>query len=330
MRVGIYCDLRNPAPWDLPWDQHYRRALERIEGAERLGLDSVWFTEHHLFEDGYLPQPLMAAAAVAVRTTRMRIGTGVVLAPLRPPIEIAEQAAIVDILSGGRLELGLGAGYAEPEFAAFGVRSGDRFRLLERTLVEIPDLWESGRVTPPPLQSPPPIWAGVSGPRGARMAGRLGLGLLWLDPALHHEYMAGIAAGGHDQASARMGGLVNLVIADDPEAAWSQIKPNVVHQARTYMEARFAKPGDADPSLPALDPERLRSPGPNMHPPHFDVVTAAEAVARMRKWLGPLPVTDVFFWDSIAGMPEELARRHLELVATQVAPEFRPSLSDPF
>src|SRR3954453_16699104 len=120
MRVGIYTDLRNPPPWRRDWAGHYARVLDRIGEAERLGLDSVWLSEHHLFEDGYLPQPLTFAAAIASRTSRMRIGTPVLLAPLRPAVQIAEEAAIVDLVSEGRLELGLGSGYLPDEFAAFG------------------------------------------------------------------------------------------------------------------------------------------------------------------------------------------------------------------
>jgi alkanesulfonate monooxygenase SsuD/methylene tetrahydromethanopterin reductase-like flavin-dependent oxidoreductase (luciferase family) len=321
MRVGMYCDLRNPAAWERPWSEHYGRALERIEEGERLGLDSVWLTEHHLFEDGYLPQPLTLAAAIAARTERIRIGTAVVLAPLRRPIDIAEQAAIVDLLSSGRLELGLGAGYCLPEFEAFGVEMRDRFRLLEQALVEVPRLWAEGVVTPAPLQHPPPIWAGVSGPRGARMAGRIGAGLLWLDPDLLDPYSRGLDEGGHAPGKARMAGLANVILADDPEAAWSRIAPHALHQVQTYLDAGVAGTPAAATPRPPLDVARLRSPGPAMHPPHFDVVTPDEAVRRLRTWLAPLPVTDIFCWDSIAGMPDDLADRHLELLATVVAPQ---------
>src|SRR3954468_9174984 len=124
MRVGIYTDLRNPPPWRRDWAGHYARVLDRIVEAERLGAGSVWLSEHHLFEDGYLPQPLTFAAAIAARTSRMRIGTAVLLAPLRPAGQIAEEAAIVDLVSEGRLELGLGSGYLPDEFAAYGADHG--------------------------------------------------------------------------------------------------------------------------------------------------------------------------------------------------------------
>src|SRR5581483_7341983 len=114
MLTGLFVDMRNPPNGRVPYDQLYGRMLERLQDAERLGIGAVWLTEHHLFEDGYLPQPLTFAAAIAARTERLRIGTAIMQAPLRRAIDIAEQAALVDILSSGRLELGLGAGYRIP------------------------------------------------------------------------------------------------------------------------------------------------------------------------------------------------------------------------
>ena len=103
MKLGLYFDLRNPAPWARPWPEVYGRALDLVVEAERLGAASVWFSEHHLFDDGYLPQPLTFAAAAAARTSRVRIGTAVLVAALRPAVLVAEEAAVIDQLSGGRL-----------------------------------------------------------------------------------------------------------------------------------------------------------------------------------------------------------------------------------
>ena len=132
MNVGIYFDLRNPPQWRQDPHRLYGFTLEMCEEAERLGANSVWFSEHHLFEDGYLPQPLTFAAAVAARTSRVRIGTAVLLAPLRPAVQIAEDVAIVDILSDGRMELGLGAGYRVPEFELFGADIERRYAATDR------------------------------------------------------------------------------------------------------------------------------------------------------------------------------------------------------
>jgi alkanesulfonate monooxygenase SsuD/methylene tetrahydromethanopterin reductase-like flavin-dependent oxidoreductase (luciferase family) len=120
MKLGLYLDMRNPPRWPTAWADLYRATIDLVVDAERRGARAVWLTEHHGFEDGYLSQPLALAAALAVRTRTLRIGTAVLLAPLRHPLHIAEEAALVDVLSAGRLELGLGAGYVRPEFEAFG------------------------------------------------------------------------------------------------------------------------------------------------------------------------------------------------------------------
>ena len=110
MRLGLYYDLRNPAA-ARPWDRVYAAALDRIAWADEAGIGAIWVTEHHGFADGYLPAPLTFCAAIAARTRQARIGTAVVVSPLMPDTALAEQAAVVDIISGGRLELGLGAGW---------------------------------------------------------------------------------------------------------------------------------------------------------------------------------------------------------------------------
>lgn len=330
MRLGIYMDLRNPPRWRRPWRDRYAQALERVSEADRLGLGSVWLSEHHMWEDGYLPQPLTFAAAIAQRTRRLRIGTSVLLAPLRRPLDIAEQAAIVDLVSGGRLELGMGAGYCAPEFAAYGAPLGQRFKLLEERIVEVRRLWEEGIATPAPLQERLPIWVGGQGPRAARIAGRHGEGLLWLGPESLEPYRQALAEGGHDPGSARLSGPANLVLADDPERAWAEISPHLAYQWGTYARYGSAVAGSAANAAVAdlgatdragdPDPASLRSGGPIMTPPAFDVVTPEEAARRLRAWLDGLPVEHVYFWDSIAGMPDELAERHIELLATRLAP----------
>jgi alkanesulfonate monooxygenase SsuD/methylene tetrahydromethanopterin reductase-like flavin-dependent oxidoreductase (luciferase family) len=297
-RIGVYLDLRNPPGWRRPWASHYGRSLEWIEEAERRGAASVWLSEHHFFEDGYLPQPLTLAAAIAARTTRVRIGTAVLLAPLRPAIQIAEEAAVVDLVSGGRLDLGLGAGYRVPEFEAFGADAGRRFATVESRIVELRELWTGGRMTPPPLQAPIPLWAGFFGPRGARLAGRLGVGLLSLQPGLAAPYAEGLAEGGYGSDTARFAGAVNLVLADDPEATRARIGPHLAYQAESYR--RYAAEGAG-----AKPPGRY---------PEVEVVTPDDATERVRRLVAGRPVADVFFWLSVAGMPDDVVDRHVDLV----------------
>lgn len=328
MNIGLFMDLRNPAAWERPWDRLYPVALESIEEAERLGVGSVWLSEHHFFDDGYLPQPLTFAAAIAARTTRIRIGTAVLIAPIRSALEISEQAAVVDLISGGRLELGLGAGYRVPEFDAFGRDVNRRYAELERRVEDVKRLWEEGGFTPRPLQQKLPLWIGAHGPRGARLAGRLGAGMLSFSPRVRKPYAAALEQAGHDPDVARLASLANLVVCDDPEATWPRVAPHLAYQwgsyARYGAEGAEGRDGNVATPLKALehevDPESLRSAGPDMTQPRFDVVTPAEAVRRIRAWLTDLPVETVYFWSSIAGMPDDLVHRHIELIGTVVGP----------
>ena len=132
MQFGLIYDFRNPKRWERPFPALYAEQLEQIAYAEQLGFDSVWITEHHFVEDGYTPSVLTMAAAIAVRTRRIRIGTWVLLLPLHHALRVAEDAATVDILSGGRLDLGMGLGYRVEEFAALGVDRRQRGRRRPR------------------------------------------------------------------------------------------------------------------------------------------------------------------------------------------------------
>lgn len=296
-RVGLYFDLRNPGA-QRPWSLVYRQALDRIGTAEARGLDAVWLTEHHGFSDGYLPAPLTAAAAVAARTSRVRVGTAVVIGPLVSPVALAEQAAVVDLVSDGRLELGIGAGWREEEFARFGADFGARYTALEETLRALPQLWADGTVTPPPVQRPLPTWVGARGPRGARIAGRAGAGLLWLDPELLGPYRDGLSTSGHDPAGARMGGLVNIFLADDPQRAGERIRPAGRHNRASYSGQRASSAAF----------------------PKLRVLTAAEAVDLVGAQIARLPVSDVFCFADIGGLPDELVDRHIELVCDVLRP----------
>src|SRR5262249_36558285 len=144
--------------------------LEQVGWADAHGFAGVALAEHHFIEDGYLPAPLVAAAAIAARTRRLHIRLTVLLLTLRHPVQVAEEAALVDILSGGRLVLMVGAGYRENEFAAYGIAREERLGRMAEGIEIIRRCWEEEdfdfegrfwrlsnvRVMPKPVQRPRP------------------------------------------------------------------------------------------------------------------------------------------------------------------------------
>jgi len=168
----------------------YADLLSFGEEAEKLGYDSIWLTEHHFVDDGYMPSLLPVAAALAARTERITIGTGVLLAPFYHPLRLAEDAATVDLVSNGRLILGLGTGWRAEEYAAFGVDPASVGARLEETVLLLRDAWralpvrasaglDAVTVTPAPTRAGgPPIWIGARRPGGIRRTARIADGIL--------------------------------------------------------------------------------------------------------------------------------------------------------
>lgn len=172
--------------------QLYAEALEFAVAADALDLDSVFVSEHHFVDDGYLPSSLTLCAAIAARTERIRVGTALLLAPLHDPLRVAEDAAVVDLISGGRLVLGLGLGWRQEEFDGFGVPLSARVRRLEQTVAVARQAWSDGLVVGTPSNPYPelsvhpkpcrpegvPIWIGALSEPAARRSGRIGDGFM--------------------------------------------------------------------------------------------------------------------------------------------------------
>jgi alkanesulfonate monooxygenase SsuD/methylene tetrahydromethanopterin reductase-like flavin-dependent oxidoreductase (luciferase family) len=320
VRVGLYFDLRVPPGSSTAPSRVYAHTLEMCEEAERAGIDSVWFSEHHQFDDGYLPQPLTMAAAAAARTSRVRIGTALVVAPLHAAVEIAEQAAVVDLLSDGRLDLGLGAGYRVPEFELFGRARARRFEATAECVRDLRQLWSPGGITPLPAQSAVPIWLGFAGPRGARIAGSLGEGLLSLNPELLAPYRAGLIDAGHDPNVARFSGPVLAWPAADPDREWPRAREHIAYQQNSYR--RHMAHGQLGVTYRPFDPEDAQR-RPLWRAGAFWFDTPEQLAARIHVALDGLPVDTVFLWGAVGGMEEDLVERNVEMICSRLAPLLR-------
>jgi alkanesulfonate monooxygenase SsuD/methylene tetrahydromethanopterin reductase-like flavin-dependent oxidoreductase (luciferase family) len=317
LNVGIYFDLRNPPERAVDPSRLYGFTLEVCEEADSLGCHSIWLSEHHLFDDGYLPQPLTFGAAVAARTRHVRVGTAIVVAPLHHVVELAEQAAVVDIVSAGRLELGLGAGYRVPEFELFGADLGSRYSTTDECARSLRRLWDV--VTPRPVQHPVPIWMGYQGPKGARRAGLLGEALLTANSSSWPPYRDALVEAGHDPAAARMAGGINGWVTEDPDGDWPLVTSHVAAQFDSYR--RHMVEGTGRPVPRPVDPEQLRARAEPRGPLDSIVYgTPDEVAAAVVAATSGAPVETVFLWASIAGMPDEVVVRGVRIICTELAP----------
>ncbi len=257
-----------------PDTERYRQALELAAMADRLGFDSVWVSEHHFVDDGYCPSLLPLAAAIAVRTERCAIATGLLLAPLHEPVRIAEDAAVVDCLSGGRLLLGLGLGWRAEELRALRVSPADRVGRLRDMVATLRQGW-SGQpttggeavryphvlVTPGPARpGGPPIWIGAMGESAVRRAGRLGDGFLATEasPAAFAEQVGWAldarARAGGDPTTLAVGAVVS-VFPFEGRDAFQRILP--FHQ---YVDWKYQ---DMEGRAYGTDRRRLAPPRPD-------------------------------------------------------------------
>ena len=335
MRFGLLYDFRNPKQWEQPAPQLYAELLDQIAFADQLGFDSVWITEHHFVEDGYTPSVLTIAAAIAARTRSIRIGTWVLLLPLHNALRVAEDAATVDILSNGRLDLGLGLGYRLEEFAAFGVDRRQRGRLMDEGIELIRRAWTEDRVTfpgrfynvqdlnvtPKPVQRPhPPLWLAARGEVPARRAARNRAGLLYLrDPATYQAYATALRAEGVDPSTMPVLGYRNCVVSDDPDRTWAEIREHVDYAAtlygRWYGEAADL-PGDADRIAGGTVPIDARRPS-------YLIGTPDEIVAGIETMRRVVPLTHLIISAVPVGMRPADTTPWLERFAAEVIPRFQ-------
>jgi alkanesulfonate monooxygenase SsuD/methylene tetrahydromethanopterin reductase-like flavin-dependent oxidoreductase (luciferase family) len=253
-------------------DQVFREALEEVALAESLGFDSVFISEHHFVENGFFPSPLIALSYLAARTSRIKFGPGVLLLPLYDPVHVAEDCVVLDIISGGRLILGVGQGYRPEEFSSFGVELRNRPALVREGVTLIRRLWTEPAVTfrgehfraeqlplrPQPVQKPaPPIWVAAKKRKAVELAGEVGDG--WFaDPItplpiirenrLHWE--RAVRKAGGDPAQKSFAYYREFLVADDDATAWRLGREPMMEAYRNYLRWGHLVDDDGRPIPP--------------------------------------------------------------------------------
>jgi alkanesulfonate monooxygenase SsuD/methylene tetrahydromethanopterin reductase-like flavin-dependent oxidoreductase (luciferase family) len=307
-------DMRAPAT-GAPRGDLYGAALEMAAWAESRGCVGAVLCEHHASEDGYLPSPMTLASAMAARTTTLPITIAVIVLPLYDPVRLAEEMAVLDIISNGRVSYVAAIGYRPVEYEMHGVDFHQRGRIAEEKLevlleAKTGDPFEyDGRrihVTPPPvtLGGPMVMWGGGS-VAAARRAGRFGLGFLAQGggPELHDEYEQAARAAGREPVMCYVPSNDSasvVFVAEDVDRAWDELGPYLMHDVTAY--ANWNEGNDHTVSLSFVSTaEELRAE--NRTHRIVDVDEAADLVrAGSPLQLHPL----------IGGLPPETGWRYLE------------------
>ncbi|HWK29564.1 MAG TPA: LLM class flavin-dependent oxidoreductase [Solirubrobacter sp.] len=327
MRFGLLWPLRNPAPWRRPLPEVYRDTLEEIVAAEALGYDDAWLTEHHFSGDDYLPSVMPALAAVAARTTRMRIGPYVMLGPLHHPLRLAEDAAVTDVLSGGRLDLGIGVGYRPEEFAGLGVERRQRGGLHGEGVEVMLEAWRDGpirhrgrhwtfegvEVTPKPVQRPIPIYLGGTSLPVLRRAARLGVHGLAGRPARRdmEAFAQACAEYGRTPADFDYLPMRYVWVARTSQEARRIGRPFAEYVLGTY-DRWFASAGDTAFTRPIEEVAIFGSP--------------AEVTERLGEFLArrpDVPVSRLVIQPPLLGLDHAASMELIELFAAEVMPQLK-------
>lgn len=274
VRTTIQFDMRAP-DWGTPTHELYAAAVEMAPFADRIGIDSIGLMEHHGSQDGYLPQPFTLAAGMAAVTQSIRFTLGAVILPLHDPVEVAEQIAVIDLISNGRVSVIFGAGYVPFEFAMFGKSQKHRAKLMDAGIETVLRALRGERfeiagrpvfVRPLPVQSPEEmIMVGGGVPAAARRAARFDVGFAPMHAELVDVYLEECRNLGREPREyfRPISGMpLSIHLCEDPDRGWAAIERHAVHVITEY--AKWAdQEGDASnsPFKGLTDPAVLRHAG---------------------------------------------------------------------
>jgi len=331
---GLWYDFRNPAQWRQPLGRLYRDSLDQVVWAEQLGFGSAWLSEHHFADDDYASSPLTVAAAIGARTSTMRIGTNIVVAGLHDPVRLAEDATALSLMTDNRFELGVGLGYHEREFAAFGRRVKQRPSLLEDSIAVIRQSWtgEGERfvgkrlshpglpVTPRP-ETPPRLLIGAQSEPGIDRAGRLGDGVITLSNDHCQVYLDAVERHGGDLAEARIYASQWAIVAEDPEKVWAEVGERALYQLNEYIDwGSFEGPDQ---------PGRFTDPQAVLDAGAYRLMDASMAVDELVELATKYPqIRDFHYWAQLPGESVESGSARIQYLADKVIPAVTEKLGE--
>lgn len=330
LTFGYLFDFRNPSQWQQPFDRLYAENLDIIAAIEHMGFGGAWLPEHHLDRDGYMPSPLVTLAAVAARTSTIKIGTGIALAPLYHPLKFAEDCVVLDCLSQGRLELGLAIGYRQRETDAFGVPFNKRGKRFDEFLDIIKALWAGETVNhhsehyqltnayirPLPPRGDIPLYIGGFADKALERIAKYAQGYFGNEEVCD-KYLDKVKQQGKDPNAMgiRLQGLFYLV-ADDPEKAMAEQAPYFHYVNNVYGEWMAENSASGlDGTLKPMSLEDFKKSG------ILHIATPDEAIQKFKAMQNKMPF-EHFMMMRPPGMPAEMFLQSAELFAQKVLPQF--------
>ena len=338
---GFLFPFRNPYFARRPWVEVYRNDLELAVMTESLGFDHVWLTEHHFVDDGYSPALMPIATAVAMQTKTIRIGTFVLLLPLHGTVRLAEDVATADVISNGRIDLGVGLGYRVDEFAGMGIsprERGARFaeqlplvrRLLDGETVSADSKFHQftgARIMPPPVQQSLPIWVGARGDKALDRAARLGCHLAGVSSDHRLKYREALARNGRQPDDYHVSQMVLVYVAESKAQAWQEAARPVHHMLSLYRDwaAEAGDDNNDDQStrgIPSPEAMQRDQSGTFFGEPAF-IGTPDFVYAGLRDLLQRSPCTHLVLMGVLPGAPPQGTRRSIELFAHEVMPRLK-------
>ena len=327
-RIGFFTRLLDKAPAA----ERYRLATEQIRHAEVLGFESAWVAQHHFHEqEGGLPAPLVFLAHAGAHTSKIRLGTGIITLPMENALRVAEDAAVTDLLTGGRLELGLGSGGTPGSFAPFGLTFEQRGAAFGANLATLTQAWQGDALSGTDNHLYPAaqglndrIWIATFSPEGAARAGKAGHGLMLsrtqprpagqpslpldaLQNPVIDAYLEALPAG----IAPRILASRTAFVADDRNYARKVALPGLTAQAESYRKAGHQLRGETlDDFIGQFDAHIGDPP---------DVLSSLLADSSLSR------VTDISFQVHSVEPEHQDVLRSLELISRYIAPVLRRS-----
>ena len=351
MKFGLLHFFEHPAGGKSE-RQIVREQFESMRLAEEMGFDAIWAPEHHFTEYGFCASPMVTLAALASVTTRIRLGSGVVVLPFNDPVRVAEEGAMIDLISDGRLELGVGRGFQPVEYRGFAADQAKSREVFDEALQIIVRAWTNGQagfkgvhfdipehaVRPMPLQKPhPPIWVAAISDDTYTLAGKAGFNLLCslvygfksdYTGQLLSTYRDNLLAHGYNPAERQVGALCMVYCADSTEQARQDFGGPVLWYFRTI--AKYVSPPAGERPMPGYEnyahiryaaqtvqwDELINSGALVCGNPE----SCVRQIEHLRQRYG---FTQILCWTRLSGLDNRKVLRSMELMQRHVIPYFR-------